>query len=55
MHSRDRMQNCQAEERPELLGDERFSDVKRRSANAGALAGLPMKRSRASHSQKKEA
>jgi len=26
--------------RPELLGDERFSDVKKRSANAGALAGI---------------
>jgi crotonobetainyl-CoA:carnitine CoA-transferase CaiB-like acyl-CoA transferase len=26
--------------RPELLSDERFSDVKKRSANAGALAGI---------------
>lgn len=26
--------------RPELLGDERFLDVKKRSANAGALAGI---------------
>jgi crotonobetainyl-CoA:carnitine CoA-transferase CaiB-like acyl-CoA transferase len=26
--------------RPELLGDERFSNVKKRSANAGALSGI---------------
>jgi crotonobetainyl-CoA:carnitine CoA-transferase CaiB-like acyl-CoA transferase len=26
--------------RPELLGDEKFSDVKKRTANAGALAGI---------------